>query len=334
MTGPLVLSRDPVPSDDETYSGLVAATKRYVDSSAFGSRVNLYVATSGQDERVGVTSELQGRALAYAYRTFESALKRAEELVKESPFEIGPYKKILTYGGNTVYDTVTITTGSPTTFNAIAHGLRIGAEVLFTATGTFPVGISSNITYYVIADGLTDNVFRVSTTRIGAAIVTGDPGTGTYSFRGININRAECTLSSIDSVPVLEGGGTGFDGNAYMSVDTIELAVRGTNYRENDLVYLAGGTPLNLDSRASVRVLSTAGNPGAILSFTIVSRGVYSVLPGTNDVTTTDNSEFGAGAKFDVTYKVNSIVINNIWVDRVSILSLGILYPSFLFYIS
>ena len=309
MTGPLILSRDPVPADDETYNGLVAATKRYVDSSAFGSRVNLYVATSGQDERVGVAPELQGRALAYAYRTFEAALKRAEELVKESPLEIGPYKKTLTYGGNTVYAAVTITTGAPTTFNAIAHGLRIGAEVIFTATGDFPVGINSNTTYYVIADSLTEDTFRVSTTRIGAAIVTGDPETGLYSFRGININRAECTLSSISSVPVLEGGGTGFSGFAYMSVDTIELAVRGTNYQEDDIVYLAGGTPLNLDSRASVRVLSTAGNPGAITSFTIVSRGVYSALPGTTDVTTTDNSDFGAGAKFNVTYKVNSISI-------------------------
>jgi len=311
MTGPLILSRDPTPSDDETYNGLVAATKRYVDSSAFGSKVNLYVATSGQDERVGVSSELQGRALAYAYRTFEAALKRAEELVKESPLEIGPYKKILTYGGNTVYDTVTITTGAPTTFNAIAHGLRIGAEVLFTSTGTFPIGIDSSTTYYVIADSLTDDTFRVATTRIGASIVTGDPGTGIYSYRGINIDRAECTLSSIDAVPVLEGGGTGFDGDAYMSVDTIELSVRGTNYQENDIVYLAGGTPLNLESRASVRVLSTAGNPGAITAFTIVSRGVYIALPGTTDVTTTDDSDFGAGAKFNVTYKVNSIVINN-----------------------
>jgi len=84
MTGPLVLSRDPEPEDDEVYDGLIAATKRYVDNSAFGSIVNLYVATSGSDDRIGISKELQGRALAYAYRTLEAACKRAEELVLES----------------------------------------------------------------------------------------------------------------------------------------------------------------------------------------------------------------------------------------------------------
>jgi hypothetical protein len=97
MTGPLILARDPRPDDDEIYDGLIAATKRYVDNSGFGSRVNLYVATSGEDDRVGVSSDLQGRALPYAYKTFEAALKKAEELVLESRQEIGPYKKVLTY---------------------------------------------------------------------------------------------------------------------------------------------------------------------------------------------------------------------------------------------
>ncbi len=55
MTGPLILSRDPQTSDDETYGGLIAATKRYVDASAFGSVANLYVAKSGEDARVGVS---------------------------------------------------------------------------------------------------------------------------------------------------------------------------------------------------------------------------------------------------------------------------------------
>ena len=97
MTGPLILSRDPEPDDDEVYDGLIAATKRYVDNSSFGSSANLYVATSGQDDRVGVSSALQGRALAYAYRTIEAALKKAEEIVLEARDEIGPYKKTLTY---------------------------------------------------------------------------------------------------------------------------------------------------------------------------------------------------------------------------------------------
>ena len=97
MTGPLVLSRDPRPEDDVTYGGLIAATKNYVDNAGYASRVNLYVSTSGSDERVGVGSSTQGRALAFAYRTLEAALKRAEEIIKSSPPEIGPYKKVLTW---------------------------------------------------------------------------------------------------------------------------------------------------------------------------------------------------------------------------------------------
>ncbi len=101
MTGPLILARDPLPDDDTVYDGLIAATKRYVDNAAFGSSVNLYVATSGEDERIGVAPEIQGRALAYAYRSLEAALKRAEEIILESRQEIGPYKKVLTYDNGT-----------------------------------------------------------------------------------------------------------------------------------------------------------------------------------------------------------------------------------------
>ena len=75
MSGPLILSRSPEPDDDARYDGLIAATKSYVDGSSFGSSVNLYVATSGSDVRTGVSDALQGRALAYAYRTREAACK-------------------------------------------------------------------------------------------------------------------------------------------------------------------------------------------------------------------------------------------------------------------
>ena len=97
MTGPLILSRDPVDDDDVAYNGLIAATKRYVDSSGYSSTVNLYVSTAGADDRPGVGTDRQGRSLAYAYKTLEAALKRAEELVLEAPLEIGPYKKVLTW---------------------------------------------------------------------------------------------------------------------------------------------------------------------------------------------------------------------------------------------
>jgi hypothetical protein len=130
MSGPLILSRDPEPDDDETYGGLIAVTKRYVDSSSFGSSVNLYVATSGADDRPGVSKALQGRALAYAYRTLEAALKRAEELVLDAPVQIGPYKKVLTYDSGSRECTLEDIAPSPTSGSGFVGTVRMSVDTI------------------------------------------------------------------------------------------------------------------------------------------------------------------------------------------------------------
>ena len=137
MTGPLILSRDPVDDDDVAYNGLIAATKRYVDSSGYSSTVNLYVSTAGADDRLGVGPDRQGRSLAYAYKTLEGALKRAEELVLEAPLEIGPYKKVLTWGNGD--DPVTLT--------------EIDDTSATTGTGFSPTFIFMNVDTVEIANG-------------------------------------------------------------------------------------------------------------------------------------------------------------------------------------
>ena len=71
------------------------ATKNYVDNTSFASAVNLYVSTSGNDGRSGVTA---GRALAYAYRTISKACQVAEQILADSPLELGPDQKYITYG--------------------------------------------------------------------------------------------------------------------------------------------------------------------------------------------------------------------------------------------
>jgi hypothetical protein len=229
MSGPLILSRSPEPDDDSVYGGLIAATKSYVDSSAFGSSVNLYVALSGADERPGVSLSLQGRALAYAYRTLEAALKRAEELVLESRPIIGPYEKTLTFNG-----------------------------------------------------GIT-----------------------------------ECSLTAIDQSPT---SGAGFAGAIRMSVDTVTLTSVGTNYYTGDILELVGGTVPSGGGKCFIEVLSTLTTPGAIVTFKIVSTGVYQgALPGSTNVATVISSSaapvgigaIGVGAQFNVTYKVGSVSITN-----------------------
>jgi hypothetical protein len=207
---------------------LIAATKQYVDSSAFGSSVNLYVALSGADDRPGVSSALQGRALAYAYRTLEAALKRAEELVLESRPIIGPYEKTLTFNN----------------------------------------GVS------------------------------------------------ECSLASITTSPT---SGTGFVGTVRMSVDTVTLSSVGANYYAGDILEISGGTVASGGSACFIEILSTLTTPGSIVTFRIISTGVYSVLPGATAVATTISTSaappsigaIGAGAKFNITYKVGSVSITN-----------------------
>jgi hypothetical protein len=229
MSGPLILSRSPEPDDDTVYGGLIAATKSYVDSSAFGSSVNLYVALSGSDDRPGVSPALQGRALAYAYRTLEAALKRAEELVLEARPIIGPYEKTLTF----------------------------------------------------------------------------------------NNGATECSLTSIDESPT---SGTGFAGTIRMSVDTVTLTSVGTNYYTGDILELVGGTVPSGGGKCFIEVLSTLTTPGAIVTFKIVSTGVYQgSLPGSSNVATVISSSaapvgvgaIGVGAQFNVTYKVGSVSITN-----------------------
>lgn len=170
MTGPLLLSRDPVDDDDAAYSGLIAATKRYVDSSGYSSTVNLYVSTAGKDDRRGVGLDRQGRSLAYAYKTLEAALKRAEELLLEAPLEIGPYKKVLTWGNG----------DEPVTLAQIDD---ISAT---TGTGFSPAFIFMNVNTVEIANGgvnyLPGDILTVAT-GVGTAaryqvLSVGPGGTG------------------------------------------------------------------------------------------------------------------------------------------------------------
>lgn len=248
MSGPLVLARDPEAQDDELYDGLVAATKRYVDSAAFGSSTNIYVSTTGQDVRSGLKPGLQGSSLSYAYRTIEAALKKAEEIIKESRVEIGPYRKVLTYGG-----------------------------------------ITSN----------------------------------------------KCTLDAINESP---DSGEGFSGTAIMSADGVVLETGGSNYFPGDVLTVLGGTvydgdgnPERLGGPIKIEVLSTLSSPGAIApgGFRVLSAGSYRSLPPVTTETVSGSTftgvnttilpgdgggpqsvgAIGQGAKFRITYRVNSISI-------------------------
>lgn len=80
------------------------------------------------------------------------------------------------------------TTFASDLFNATAHGLTTNDVVIFeTDNSDLPSGLTEDTTvYYVIASGLTADVFKVSTTLGGSTITLADNGTGNYKFTKVN----------------------------------------------------------------------------------------------------------------------------------------------------
>lgn len=142
MTGVLYLSDHPSPlagagtpvGDDD----LQAATKYYVDSSSFASTVNLYVSTVGDDIQLNAPPGKEGRAWAYAFRTLGKACEKAEYLIKNAPYETGPYRQLITYN-NSASKSIVLGTES---------GVNGTLKITFSnqsGTGAVDQGASNNI---------------------------------------------------------------------------------------------------------------------------------------------------------------------------------------------
>lgn len=270
MSGPLILSRDPEPDDDITYSGLIAATKRYVDNAAFGSSVNLYVALSGQDDRPGVSKVLQGRALAYAYRTLEAALKRAEEIVLEARQEIGPYKKVLTYsiGPNSFPCTLEAIEPAPASGAGFAGVLRMSVDTvtlngvgtnyypgdILSIVGGFGTGAciievlstlttpGSIVTFRIISSGSYETLpgstaVTTTITTSAAPVGVGAIGAGatfnlTYRVNSVSITNGGSGYALV-SVRITGGGGAGAFGTAVVTggvITSITIGDKGSGF--------------------------------------------------------------------------------------------------------
>ena len=105
MTGPLILSDSPGELAGLTTSPeeLQAATKFYVDNTSYTSPTNLFVSTTGDDTMRGVPAGKEGTSQSYAYRTINAAAKRAEEMIRASQIEPGPYMQTITRDGKETF---------------------------------------------------------------------------------------------------------------------------------------------------------------------------------------------------------------------------------------
>jgi predicted phage tail protein len=79
-------------------------------------------------------------------------------------------------------NSVVITVATPAVFTKSAHGLTNGQTITLKTTGTLPVGLVQNKTYYVI--NAAANTFNVSLTSGGAAIATSGSQAPAHSYIG------------------------------------------------------------------------------------------------------------------------------------------------------
>lgn len=108
MTGPLILSRNPITDDDKNWGGLIAATKSYVDDNSFYSSTNLFISTKGQDYQPLIPPIRRGRAPQYAFASVNKAAQFAEKLQETAKIEVGDYARLITYDNGTASTVVDI----------------------------------------------------------------------------------------------------------------------------------------------------------------------------------------------------------------------------------
>lgn len=271
MTGPLVLSRNPITSDDEDYDGLIAATKRYVDLSSFTSTTSLYVNLGGQDSRNDIPENRIGRSQAYAYRTVERALKECEKIIADSPFELSVYAKRLVYSD-----------GIPCTLTKIEPALNAGSGAVIIprlAVDTFKLrnagtgykggdilqmGLASNPGTFTSRASV--RILRVS--NVNGAILTYEIiGRGNYT--GLpGVSDVGTTLSVAQQGSV--GAGATFD--LTYKVSELSVTTVGSNYGPVSIIITGGG---GTGAAASAIVSS-----GQIIGTTILQTGSgYTSIP-------------------------------------------------------
>jgi hypothetical protein len=110
MTGPLILSRDPVTDDDfAPFEGRIAATKSYVDKNDFFSDNNLFITSKGRDFQPDVPPIRRGRAPQYAFASLNKAAQYAEKLIDTSKIQVGDYARLITYDNGTAATVADVT---------------------------------------------------------------------------------------------------------------------------------------------------------------------------------------------------------------------------------
>lgn len=298
MSGALVLSRNPQTSDDDDYEGLIAATKNYVDLSAFKSTSSIYVNLGGTDNRDDIPEDKKGRSPAYAFRTVERALKEAEKLITDSLYELSVYQKRLVYND-----------GIPCTLSKIEPALNSGSGGLIIprlSVDTFALRNAG--TGYKAGDvlqmGLPSSpgtgtsrasvqILRVSNVN-GSILSYSIIGRGNYTaLPGVNDVGTTLSLAIAGSV----GAGATF--NLTYKVSELSVTQAGSGYGPISIIITGGGG----SGAAATAIVSN----GSISGTTLLSTGSgYTSLP-TIDVYLPRLFVFTNGAKTDFSSSLDTL---------------------------
>ena len=268
MTGPLILSRNPIDSDDVNYGGLVASTKAYVDSKTFVSANNLYVATNGSDTRTDIPVSQQGRSPSTAFASIKKAAEIAETLVKAAPVELGPYQKTLTYNNGTQDCTLISLIQSPLSGNGATGTVEMQLDE------TQSITITNGGTDYEIGTELTLTggiVVVPAVLRVVAKDFAGSVTQVAIVSPGI-FSTLPTDITDVGHVSAVSGSGTA-KFSVKFSVNRVLVTASGSNYGSASVIF-TGGSPATSAEASTVEIA------GEIKEIGILRKGVgYTGIP-------------------------------------------------------
>ena len=104
--------------------------------------------------------------------------------------------------------------------------------------------------------------------------------------------------------------GSGFAGTARFTANSVSMVSSGTGYYVGNIVSIIGGARVGTaNATVTVTKVTNTGSSGSIVSYSLVSGGLYTTTPNNKSVTTTSTS--GTGAVFDINYRLANVVITN-----------------------
>jgi hypothetical protein len=167
-------------------------------------------------------------------------------------------------------------------------GVGVSSQTIITSLGTGTGGVGT----YVISSSHTLTSQDFNSAAVGA-IVTG-------SISGTVLTVTAVTSGTLYPGQTLQGTGiapgtiiTALGGSAVISQS---ITAAGTGYAVGDTITVTGG----IYSEQATYTVATIGGSGAVTGLTLVSNGVYTVVPGTPASTTTSGN--GTGLTLTLTF--------------------------------